>query len=79
MIPFPAEPPVVFQALPARLFPFTIRAYPVGSDEWVWSETINAPRALKVPGLRAEHGPIRIVIEYADGTITEDTVWRHGG
>lgn len=66
------QTPVEYAALPQKLFPFTIDYVAVDSDEIVQSQLIDGPGAFEVLlGLAAEHGPIKIVISYADGTVSE--------
>lgn len=59
-----------FHDLPAELFPLTLRAFNQAGEE-VWAETVTGPGALYIPPLADEHGPVRIRIEYGDGTVVE--------
>lgn len=68
----PESLPTAFHDLPAHLFPLTMRAYPVGSSVCVWSETVEGPAAIHIPALAQEHGPVRMTIEFADGSVTPD-------
>jgi hypothetical protein len=52
--------------------PVTISAYRTDTDEEVWREVITQPTALYVPPLARIHGcPIKVVVEFANGAVTE--------
>jgi hypothetical protein len=58
---------VLFRALPATAFPFTVCAY-LADGTIVWEETVTGPGALKIPALAQRHGePVHIKVTYADG------------
>lgn len=66
------QTPVEYAALPQKLFPFTIDYVAMDNGQTVQSQLIDGPGAFEVlMGLAAEHGPIKIVISYADGTVLE--------
>lgn len=59
-----------FHDLPAKAFPFTMRAYLVSSDALVWEERMEGPGVLQIPALAKIHGgPVYIEVEYPDGRI----------
>lgn len=60
-----------FGDLPASAFPFTVEFIAERTGEVVHSVTVDGPGALRIPGLAAEHGPIRVRVTYATGQVTE--------
>lgn len=66
--------PIVHHDLPPAKFPFTLRIYSGKTGEVVWSRTVTLDEAqslakVEIPGYAGtEHYPVRVEIEYADGT-----------
>ncbi len=74
----PDHKPMALHLLPASAYPFTIRIFSGKTGEVIWSKTVQLPRpstklaALEIPGYSGtEHTPVRVEIEYADGTTEE--------
>lgn len=63
--------PHAFHDLPPEAFPFTMIALTVGSGTEVWRAEVSEPAAVYVPPLADTHGPVRIRIEWGDGSVTE--------
>lgn len=60
--------------LPANMFPITIRILSQSGIE-LWTRTLEKPddyHTLKIPGYAGtEHYPVRVRVEYADGSTDE--------
>lgn len=63
-----------FIDLPGEQFPLTIRAFRRRDGREVWSAEVAEPGATYVPPLIIEHGPVRIRVEFGDGSIIDDGV-----
>lgn len=61
--------------LPPELYPFTMRAFGERTGRELWSRVVEAPDGLyaaRVPPLARMHGePVRIRIEFADGSVED--------
>lgn len=50
-------------------FPVTLRAFRESDGKEVWTAVIEQPAALYVPPLALQHGPVRVRVEFGDGSV----------
>lgn len=64
--------PELRQNFPRHMFPITLRIYSGKDGAEIWTHTSKEPERVQVPGYAGtEHYPVRVRIEFADGTSSE--------
>jgi hypothetical protein len=66
---------ISFHDLPAEMFPFVIKAFPIGSeaDESPnWTVEVTSPGVVTVPGAEETGERVRVVVYWPDGTQTRE-------